>query len=345
MPTLRAEELRTLGAAIFAALGATPENAAGVMESLVGADLAGHPSHGVLRIPSYVEEIRAGTLRPAAVPTVTHETPATATIDGAATFGQIGARLGATLAARKARDLGLGAAATFGGAHTGRIGEWAEVGAREGFITFAAASTAHGPMIVAPFGGAQAALGTNPFAWAIPRAGGEPPILLDYATSTVARGKLLVARAAGKPSPEGWILDRDGQPSTDVEDFFAGGVLLPFAGHKGYAMAVIAEMLAVGLGGGQTTPPDEPNNCLFVACFAPAAFGPADRFAESIERIANRLTEQPPAAGSEGVLLPGDPEAISRRERERDGIPLADATWAAIATVARDLGVAHSTLG
>jgi len=88
----------------------------------------------------------------------------------------------------------------------------------------------------------------------------------------------------------------------------------------------------------------EPNNCLFVACFAPAAFGPADHFAESIERIANRMTEQPPAAGSEGVLLPGDPEVASRRERERDGIPLADATWAAIAKVARDLGVAHPAL-
>ena len=345
MPTLRAEALRTLGEAIFAASGATRENAAGVMASLVGADLAGHPSHGVLRIPSYVAEIRAGTLRPAATPTVAHETAVTATVDGAATFGQLGARLGATLAAQKARDLGLGAAATFGGAHTGRIGEWAEVGAREGFITFAAASSAHGPLIVAPFGGARAALGTNPFAWAIPRVGGEPPILLDYATSAAARGKLLVARAAGKPLPEGWILDRDGQPSTDVEDFFAGGVLLPFAGHKGYAMAVIAEMLAVGLSGGQRTPVGEPNNCLFVACFAPATFGPADRFAESIERIANRLTEQPPAPGSEGVLLPGDPEIASRREREWDGIPLADATWAAIAEVARDLGIEHPALG
>ena len=200
MPTLRAAGLQTLGVAIFEALGATPANADGAMTSLIGADLAGHPSHGVLRIPGYVEEIRAGTLRPAAVSTVTHETPATATIHGAATFGQIGARLGATVAAQKARDLGLGAAATFGGAHTGRIDEWAEIGAREGFITFAAASTTHGPMLVVPFGGVRAALGPNPFAWALPRAGGEPPILLDYATSAVARGNLLVARAAGKPT-------------------------------------------------------------------------------------------------------------------------------------------------
>lgn len=103
-------------------------------------------------------------------------------------------------------------------------------------------------------------------------------------------------------------------------------MLLPFAGHKGYAMAVIAEMLAVGLSGGHETPAGEPNNCLFVACFAPAAFGPTDRFAEGIKRIANRLAEQPPAVGSEGVLLPGDPEVISRRALERDGIPLADAT-------------------
>jgi hydroxycarboxylate dehydrogenase B len=344
MPTRRAEDLHSLGVAIFTALGATAENADGVMASLVGANLAGHDSHGVLRIPSYVEAIRAGQLRPAASPTVTHETPATAVVNGAATFGQLGARLAATIAAGKARDLGIGAASAFGCAHTGRIGEWAETGAREGFVTFAAASGAHGPYQTVPFGGRERALGTNPFAWAIPRAGGAPPILLDYATSAVARGKLLVARDAGKPVPEGWIIDRDGRPTTDVEDFFGGGALLPFAGHKGYAMSVIVEMLAVGLSNGQRTPPDGQDSCLFVACFAPSAFVGADDFARSIDRIAARLEEQQPAEGVEAVLLPGEPETISRRERGRVGIPLADATWAAITRVARELGVEHPAL-
>ena len=341
MLTRRADELRTLGVAIFLKLGATPENAEGVMASLIGANLAGHDSHGVLRIPSYVEAIREGELDPAASPLVANETPATAVVDGNATFGQLGARLAATLAARKARDLGIGAASALHCAHTGRIGEWAETGAQEGFVTFAAASGAHGPYATVPFGGRQRALGTNPFSWAIPRADGQPPILLDYATSAVARGKLLVARDAGKSVPEGWIIDRDGQPTTDVEDFFAGGMLLPFGGHKGYAMSVIVEMLAVGLSSGQRTPPGGNDSCLFVACFSPAAFVPADEFTASIERIATRLEEQPPAPGVEAVLLPGEPETLSRRDRERDGIPLADATWEAIVAIARDLGVDH----
>lgn len=344
MPTVRVDDLRTLGEAIFRAAGATPENAAGVTASLVGANLAGHDSHGVLRIPSYIEEIKQGGLKPAATPTVTNETPATAVVDGGATFGQLGARLTATLAAEKAKALGLGAATAFGCAHTGRIGEWAETGTQEGFITFAAAAGEHGPFQTVPFGGRERALGTNPFAWAIPRASGAPPILLDYATSAVARGKLLVARDAGKAVPEGWIIDRDGQPTTDVGDFFAGGALLPFAGHKGYAMSVIVEMLAAGLSGGQRTPPGEHDSCLFVACFAPSAFGPADDFAASVERIANRLAEQPPAVGFEMVLLPGEPETHSRREREHDGVPLADATWDAIMRVARELDVTHPAI-
>lgn len=344
MQVRSAETLRSLGEAIFRAAGATPENTAGVMTSLIGANLAGHDSHGVLRIPSYVADIKTGRLLPAAAPAVTHETPATAVIDGGATFGQLGARLTATMAASKASALGLGAASAFHCHHTGRIGEWAELGARQGFITFAAASGSQGPYQVVPFGGRRRALGTNPFSWAVPRSDGQPPILLDYATSAAARGKLFVAQAAGMPVPPGWILDRDGNPTTDVADFFGGGMLLPFAEHKGYAMSVIVELLAVGLSGGQRIPPGAATSCLFVACFAPAAFQLPDDFARSVERIANRLAEQPPAPGVDEVLLPGEPEARSRQERERNGIPLADATWDELVAVARELGVEHPAL-
>jgi LDH2 family malate/lactate/ureidoglycolate dehydrogenase len=346
MVTRGAEELRSLGEAIFVAAGASPENAGVVMHSLIGANLAGHDSHGVIRIPSYIEEIKKGRLQPAAMPVVVQETPSTATIDGAQTFGQVGAKLTAATAARKASEVGLGAATARGCFHTGRIGEWTELGASQGFITFAAAANADGALrTVAPFGGKQINLGTNPCSWAIPRPGGKPPILLDYATSAAARGKLLVARAAGRPVPDGWIVDRDGRPTTDAEDFFTGGMLLSFGGHKVYALSAVVEMLAVGLSGGQRIPAGGGASTIFLICIDPQAFQLEADFYESIESVAARLAATPPADGVEAVLLPGDPETRNRTERLAAGIPLAESTWGEITTIARDLGVAHPAVG
>ncbi len=338
MPIKRAQELQELGIAIFEAAGATFENAEGVTSSLVSANLAGHDSHGVMRIPSYIEEINNGRLHPAAIPRIAQEKSATAVVDGASTFGQLGARLTAQTAARKAKEVGLGSAVLYRAHHTGRIGEWAELGASQGMITLATASGAF-LHLVAPFGGRGRALGTNPIAWAVPRPDGQPPILLDFATSAAAQGKLMLARAKREPVPQGWILDAEGRPTTDVEDYFAGGVLQPIAAHKGYALSVIIELMAVGLSGGDSVAKNEGGSCLFIACFDPAAFRPVDMFGESVEGIAGRLKAVRPASGFEEVLLPGEPEARTRDRRLREGIPLPDATWEAICAVARELGV------
>ena len=339
MTLVNAADLVALATAIYEAAGTPPEHARIVVAHQGGANLAGHDSHGVIRIPSYVEEIGRGRLDPAARPSVEDETGSTAIIDGAATFGQLGARLAAETAARKAREVGLAATAAYRCHHTGRIGEWAERGAGLGMVTMVAACGGHGPYHVAPFGGRAAALGTNPIAWAVPRAGDQPPILLDFATSAAAQGKLMVARAKREPVPDGWILDANGRPTTDVEDFYNGGVLLPFAGHKGYALSVMVELLAVGLSGGQRAPMTERGACLLVTCIDPAAFRPADEFVQTVERVASRLKHVPPAGGFQEVLLPGEPEARSSAERTREGIPLPDATWEAIASVARSLDV------
>jgi len=334
-----AQELQEIGIAIFKAAGATTENAEGVSSSLISANLVGHDSHGVMRIPSYVEQINNGRLHPAATPKITQEKSATAIIDGASTFGQLGARLTAQTAACKAREVGMGSAALYRANHTGRIGEWAELGASQGMITLATASGAF-LRLVAPFGGRGRALSTNPIAWAVPRPGGQPPILLDFATSAVAQGKLMFARAKHEPVPQGWILDAEGRPTTDVEDYFTGGVLLPFAAHKGYALSVIVELMAVGLSGGDSVAKTEGGSCLFIACFDPGAFRPNNLFGESVERIAGRLKAVKPVNGFEEVLLPGEPEARARDQRLREGIPLPDTTWEAICAVARELGVA-----
>lgn len=345
MPTCDVTGLRALGEAIFVAAGASPENASGVINALIGANLAGHDSHGVIRIPSYIAEIRQGRLQPAATPRVVQETPSTAVVDGMQTFGQLGAKLTAATAARKASEVGLGAATARGCFHTGRIGEWTELGASQGLITFAAAARQGGSGTVAPYGGKRVNLGTNPCSWAIPRPDGQPPILLDYATSAAARGKLLVARAAGQPVPDGWIVDRDGRPSTDANDFFAGGMLLSFGGHKGYALSVVVEMLAVGLSGGSRVASGAGDSTIFVICIDPQAFQLEADFYASIEEIAARLAATPPADGVEAVLLPGDPESRNRAARLAAGIPLAETTWNEIATIAREYGVAHAALG
>lgn len=340
MPTMQSQRLRTLATDIFTAAGATPENAEGVVSSLIDANLVGHDSHGVIRIPHYVKEIQEGFLDARAKPVVSRETATVAVVDGARTFGQVGSRFAADVAIGKARGAGLSLAVLMNSHHTGRIGEWVERIAAAGMVGMATTSGPNGPYQVAPFGGARGALSTNPMAWAVPRAEGHPPILLDYATSAVAQGKLQVARAKKEAVPPGAIINAAGEPTTDVEEFFAGGLLLPFAGHKGYALGVMVELLSVGLSGGETVSGKGRAGCLQVLAIDPGALRPREEFTAYVERLAARLKAIPPAPGFSEVLLPGEPEARTRQTRQRDGIPVPDATWAAIETTAKGLGVA-----
>ena len=179
MPSIKAERLTEVAMAIFTAAGATRENAEGVVSSLIDANLTGHDSHGVLRIPYYVKEIQEGKLDPKASPFVVRETASTAVVDGAATFGQVGSRFATDVAIRKARDASLAVVAAMHCHHTGRIGEWVERAAAAGMVGMAVTAGPRGPYSVAPHGGAKGALGTNPMAWALPRGGGRPPVLLD----------------------------------------------------------------------------------------------------------------------------------------------------------------------
>ena len=213
------------------------------------------------------------------------------------------------------------------------------MGASQGLVTQVVGSTANSSGLVAPFGGKERALGTNPIAWAVPRPGGLPPILLDFATSAAAQGKLMVSRNKHEPVPQGWILDAEGCPTTDVEKFYGGGVLLPFGAHKGYALSVIINLLAVGLSGGDLVEKNVRASCLFVVCVDPRAFRPEDQFGKSVESIAGRIKGVKPAEGFKEVLLPGEPEARAREQRLRDGIPVPEGTWKKIDAVARELGV------
>ncbi|HEY3107596.1 MAG TPA: Ldh family oxidoreductase [Chloroflexota bacterium] len=345
MPTLRAEQLRELGETLFRAAGASPENAARVTASLVDANLAGHDSHGVQHFPGYVRSIEEGQIVADARPEVLRETAVTALVSGRWTFGQVAAAYATERAIEMARRSGLAAVGLVQVNHVGRLGEYAEMAAREGIVAIlAAGGFAEERGQAVPFGGARPALGTNPIALGFP-SGRAEPMLIDFATTAVAAGKVAVARARGLPLPEGVLLDRDGRATTDPNAYYEGGALLPFGGHKGYALSMAVEFLGRILTGSETFATEGRGGQYFgrsgtmVLAIDPAAFGPLEGYRERADAAIDRIRAVPPAPGHSEVLVPGDPEHRSRRERLRDGIPLPQATWESIRECALGLGL------
>ena len=339
MRTFSADALLDVTTALLRAAGAPGGVAALVAHSLVDANLAGHDSHGVIRIPSYIDQIRGGELLPDARPTVEREGPGLVAVDGGWAFGHYVAHFCMDLAARKAGQSQVALVTATRVNHIGRLGEWAEEAAAAGVIGMVCTSWGGGPFAATPFGGVGKVLSTNPLAFGIPVEDG-PPFVLDYATTAVAEGKLRVARAKQARVPDGWIVDVDGRPTNDPEDFYRGGMLLPFAGHKGFALALVVELLSIALTGADATGDDRGrvNGAMFLA-IDPSAVRPLDEFRRSAARINARVSGVPAAPGSDGVLIPGEPEARSREARRRDGILVAEPTWEAIQAAARQVGV------
>jgi uncharacterized oxidoreductase len=335
---VRPEALGELAAGIIEALGTPRDLAAIVSHSLLDANLAGHDSHGVIRLPTYARMARDGSVIPMARPLVVEQRGAVSHVDGGWGWGQPACRLAVEEVARIAARQGIGAVRVGRANHVGRLGEYVEELARGGL---GAIALCNGGPDVAPHGGRVAMLGTNPLAFAAPRGNPDAPFLVDFATSAVAEGKVALARSRGESASPGAILDRNGRPSQDPDDFYDGGCLLPFGGHKGYGLSVMIELLAGGLSesGPSCLPGHRPGNGVLVVAFRIAAFTPLDGFVERSERFHGALESTPPAQGYEEVLAPGTPEARSRRERQASGIPIPARTWAAIEALATDLRV------
>lgn len=339
MPTFQAEALQRCATTIFAAAGAPAAAAAEVAEILVESNLVGHDSHGVMQVPTYVQRIRDGRINPRGQPQVLEETPSSALVSGNWTFGQVAAAFATRLAIAKARQTRVAVVSVVQCDHIGRLGEYAERAAREGMIGFVAAGKGYPEGRVAPFGGAGAGpLGTNPLAFAFP-GGRYPRVLVDFATSTIAANKIAVARTKGERLPPGCIIDAQGRPSTDPADYLNGGALLPMAGHKGYGLAVAAELLSNVFTASDAHPgPGRPGGA-FILVMDAAAFRPLADFQQAADRLAERLKAVPPAPGFEEVLLPGEPELRTKERRQREGIPLPETTWQAIVETGASLGV------
>jgi LDH2 family malate/lactate/ureidoglycolate dehydrogenase len=336
MPTLPAEDLGRIALKILEALG-TPEDLAQVVrDSLVEANLQGHDSHGVLQLPLYVRYVRTGQVRPEARPSVQTRQHATAHVDGAWGWGQVAARLAAQTVIELAERFGVGATTIGRCNHVGRLGEYAAILSRAGMVGLVLCNT---DAVVVPHGGREPAIGTNPLAWAVPRGPGHDPLLLDFATASVAEGKLRVAQARGERVPPGLLLDRCGRPSQDPADFFSGGALLPFGGHKGSALSTMIELTAGVLSGmaPSALPEYGGGNGTLLLGLNIASFVPLERFFVQALALSAKIKSTPAATGFHEVMLPGEPEVEMRRQRLLHGIPFPDQTWKELQDLATDL--------
>jgi len=334
----QASDLKRFGQAILEAVDTPKDLASIVAGSLVEANLAGHDSHGVIRLTSYVAGVRTGQVQPTARAVVESLGDACARVDGAWGWGQPAAHIATDTAMNLARAQGVGLVTVGRCNHIGRLGEYVEKVSRAGQIGLMACNS---PPAVAPYGGYTRLLGTNPIAWGAPRASGKPPIVVDFATATIAEGKLRIAHATGSKAPLGAVVDKHGQPSTDTAAFYDGGALTTFGGYKGFGLSVMAELMAGMLSGtGSSSDPDyNHGNGTVLFAIDVGRFLPADDFMQQVDALEGRLHAARPAAGFDSIQMPGEPERRSRSRRTTEGIPIPSATLAAINDLAEELGI------
>ena len=344
MPKIVAERLIEIGRALFEAAGTPPAEAELVMRHIVGANLVGHDSHGVIQIPTYIERIKVGHIVPGAPWTIVQESPTTTVVDGHWGFGYVANERAMRLTIEKAKTANVAAATVFRQGHIGRLSSYTQMAAQAGMIGLITADSGRSPKAVAPFGGREARLGTNPISIAIP-SDLEAPLYLDMATSAAAAGKIALAVARNEPVPDNWVIGKDGRQTNDPRQLRQGGALLPLGGpeggYKGTGLAVIVEILCgllTGLGFG-VEPSGRHNDGCFMAVFNVAAFRPLAEFKKDVGEFAAYLKATPPAEGSKGVLYPGEIEYMREQDRRQNGIEVEDATWYKLRSLAEDYGL------
>lgn len=339
MLTLSAGELLQVATTLFRAAGVQDAVARQVSESLVDSNLKGHDSHGIAQVPGYVQKILDGSLDPSAVPTILRESATTALVDGKWGFGQITATFATDVLITKALANDVAAVGIRNCNHIGRVGRYAEHAAEAGVLTMVTLCGGGRGTSTAPYGGMAKTLGTNPFAFAVP-AGKQPTMVVDFATTMVAGGKVAQARDRGESIPLGWIQTKDGLPTTDPNELSRGGMLLPMGGHKGFGLSMVAEALGGALTGATRFEVGERSrNCVFMWGIRIDAFQPEEEYRMLEDRAIEKIRSTPPAPGFERVLVPGDPERITQATRQQTGVPVPDGTWESLKAMAKQLGV------
>ena len=340
MPIFKAEQLYKIGMGIFMGFGVSEEDAKCVMDHLIQANLMGHDSHGVMRIKDYVDWIKKGKLNVKARPTIIHETPTTAIVDGKWQFGQVTAKMGMELAIRKAEENHLGAVGLIHCNHIGRLGAYAQMAAERNMIGLAMCNSGPQGGIVAPYGGRKPRLSTNPIAAAVPTREGKP-FLMDFATSVVAEGKVRIKHFKGEKIPLGWILDKEGKPTDNPGDLYDGGMLLTFGRHKGYALSLLIDILGGALTGAGCTCSEEyeRGNGTFMLALNVEGFSPLEKFLDRVDELFTKVKETPTVPGVERVLIPGELEFEVMKARRVEGINITEKTWESLTNLAKEAGL------
>lgn len=348
MVLVPADPLRRLITDIFRSEGCSAAESGRIAKSLVGASLTGHDSHGVLRTPRYVWWLHEGHLKTDQELETITEAAAFALADGHHGFGQTIAPQAVELGMRKARQEGVAVVALRNSGHVGRVGDWAEMAADAGYVSVHFVNVA-GSQLVAPFGGVDRRMSTAPFTAGFPMAGTDP-IILDFATSVVAEGKVMVAANGGQPLPPAALMDQDGSLSSDPRVLYGyapdakdrgprsgTGAMRAMGEHKGSGLALICELLAGALTDSGCCGPGERRiaNGMLSIYINPKALGVAETMAAEARQYLNWVTSSRPATAGGEVLLPGEPERRLRAKRMLEGIPLPDDGWKAISETAR----------
>ena len=337
--SLHPESLVSAVAAVMTGGGSREDEARAIARRLVDSNLAGHESHGVLRVGKYLEWVRDGWLVPNAAPAVVFDSAALAIIDGHRGFGQVVGEFAAKLGIAKAATSGIAMIGLRNCGHLGRLGDWAEMAADAGQVSLHFLNTS-GAQRVAPHGGSDRRLSTNPMAVGIPLAGAAPAIL-DITTSAVAEGKLMVARNKGEKVPPGWIVDKHGRPTQDPDDFYDGGALLTIAAHKGSGLSIVTDLLAGAVSTGRSSDPDDPvlrNNMLSIY-IAPSVYDADGAVLREARRFVDFVKASPPLDPQAPVLAPGEIERRTRAARMTDGVPLDGKTLDDLFDAAASVGI------
>ena len=342
MPNIQADKLTVIIARILDAAGARADYADIVARHLVDANLAGHDSHGVIRTAHYVRAIDDGRMHPTAAPAIVEETVSMAQICGNFTFGQVIAKQATEIAIEKARAQGLGLVSMYHEGHTGRLGTYAEMGAEAGMASMIWDGVIGGPRsIVVPLNGTGRKIGANPIAMGFPSEA-HGAVILDFATSISAAGKVMVAVDKGEQLPGDWIVDADWQPTSDPAALGRGGALrpmgLPYVGHKGYALALMVGLFSLMASlRSDAQPPQEDRWGTVILMIDISRFGALDLFKSQVDAVIE-FVKADPLEGE--VLYPGEVEARTRRDRLAKGIDLPDATWSEIIACIERFGLA-----
>ena len=336
---------------IFQKLNVPLDECSIVTEALLEASLSGYDSHGIMRIPMYVDAIRQGLMIPGAKIEVINETPSSVHLDGGRGLGPVTATYAVRLASQKANETGIGCVSIVNSNDIARLGSYLLEPARRRLIAVMMVNDAGGGPSVAPWGGVEPLLSTNPIAAGIPRREGSP-LIIDISTSVVSVGKLKMFANLGDKVPQGWIVDKNGNSITDPKTFFADpkqSALLPLggmlAGYKGFALSLLIDILAGGLSGAGCSAGLKIENCgngVLVLVIDPARFNSQESFTDCVEEFVERVKNSKKAPGVEEILIPGERASRERQIRIKEGIPIDPPTWKRITEILKELGINHA---